>query len=616
MSKAVIEGLGGDYHDTKFTNFVGGQWNKVEYVFYSGDNTDLRMFISYDSAASSGNEFFYMDEFTVFKAPDQEAVATYKATVSAENGYAYSMVNGYVPYDTEVSVIATPFGGYTFDGWYENGVKVSSDNIYTFKIQANRNLVAKCVPTTTSTPYIPDIDSNGNADLKDLVLLARYVAEWDVVINETVADVDSSGEVNLDDVKLLAKYCAKWDVEEKMPSEIITDALPEEDLTSDDLKATLLAGESEYYNKSTVINEGNKARIAKVLKKAQNGEDITVVGFGGSITEGAGTSSANDQYCARVAEWFRQKFPNITVNYINAGIGSTTSLVGVHRMDKQVLEFNPDLVIVDFTTNDISDIRHSTSYEAVIRRLLEEDIAVISVIFGCVSNYDVNNGEGKNIRQENTLGFHLPSTLYYDIPTIDYFGSLWRYIDAGVIKWTDVGYDYIHPNATGHLVAASAINYYLSTVLNNLDNIDTTVPEIPTERLFDSAIYDTATFIRADEFTPTVNTNFVADYVHGTKIPKGWVCTSDKGGSLKLELKGVTSVTLFLQYKSGYNGKGEVLLNGKKVISDAFGSGSNTSGMIWFAHQERYDEPTDVVLTLTCNGNFGLAPIGVTYANN
>ena len=616
ISNAVAEGLGGDYHETKFTNFVGGQWNKVEYVFYSGDNTDLRMFISYDSALSSGNDFLYMDEFTVFKAPDQEAVATYKATVSAENGYAYSMVSGYVPSNTEVSVIATPFGGYTFDGWYENGVKVSSENIYTFNIQANRNLVAKCVPSMTSTPYIPDIDSNGKADLKDLVLLARYVAEWDVVINATVADVDDSGEVDLDDVKLLAKYCAKWDVEEKMPSEIITNALPEEDLTSDDLKSTLLAGESEYYNKSTVINEGNNARIAKVLKKAQNGEDITVVEFGGSITQGAGTSSANDQYCVRVANWLRAKFPNIKVNYTNAGIGATTSLVGVHRMDKQILELNPDLVIVDFTTNDGgNDTRYASSYEAVIRRLLEDDIAVISVIFGAVSNYDANNGEGKNTRSDNALKNHLPSMVYYDIPTIDYFGSLWRYIGAGVIKWTDVGYDYIHPNRTGHLMAASAINYYLSTVLNDLDNIDTTVPEIPTEYLFDSAKYNTATFISADAITPTSNTNFDAGYVHGTKIPKGWVCTNANGGILELELKGVTSITLFLQYKAG-NGKGEVSLNEKIVIQDAYCNNSSESGYIWFAYQEFFDEPTDVVLKLTCDGNFGLAPIGVTYANN
>ena len=37
---------------------------------------------------------------------------------------------------------------------------------------------------------------------------------------------------------------------------------------------------------------------------------------------------------------------------------------------------------------------------------------------------------------------------------------------------------------------------------------------------------------------------------------------------------------------------------------------------MWFAYQEFFDEPTDVVLKLTCDGKFGLAPIGVTYANN
>ena len=164
-------------------------------------------------------------------------------------------------------------------------------------------------------------------------------------------------------------------------------------------------------------------------------------------------------------------------------------------------------------------------------------------------------------------------------------------------------------------MAASAINHYLSTVLNDLDNIDTTVPEIPTEYLFDSAKYNTATFISADAITPTSNTNFDAGYVHGIKIPKGWVCTNANGGILELELKGVTSITLFLQYKAG-NGKGEVSLNGKTVIQDASCNNSSESGYMWFAYQEFFDEPTDVVLKLTCDGKFGLAPIGVTYANN
>ena len=602
-------GIGGDYTGTKRIDFVGGQWNKVEYVINSADHESLRIFFSYDSKLS-GNEFLYIDEFTVYKAPDQQAVATYKTTVSAENGYAYVSNTAPVSYNTEVWVAAAPFGGYVFDGWYENGVKVSNELIYKFNATYNRNLVAKCIPKVTK--YLPDVDSNNEVNLKDLILLAQYVAEWDVELDTFVADVDGSGSTDLNDVSVLAQYLAGWDVDDKMVSD--KSVLPYEDLTDAALSQTLLAGQSEYYNKSTVLNEGDKTRLVNVFKKAQRGEDITIVGFGGSITEGAKATSAEKQYGSIVAQWFRDTF-NVKVNYINSGIGSTTSLVGVHRIEDHVFAHNPDLVLVDFTTNDSAgDVRYRAPYETVLRRILEDtDTAIISVVFGAVSNYSADNVANSNYRANNSLSAHLPSMLYYDVPVIDYFGSLWRYINAGVIKWTDVAGDYIHPSNTGHLMAASAINCYLSDVLANLVDIDTTVPTLPEDYFFGDDIYETATFLGGDDIVPVSNSNFIVGKVHGSKLKKGWVCTNNTGGSITFEIKAVTSLTLYLQYKEG-NSVGGIYVNGKTVISNANCNNSSTGGYIWLTDQVRFDEPTDVTVTFKCNGVFGIGPIGVTYA--
>ncbi len=64
-------------------------------------------------------------------------------TLIAEQG---GIVSGEGSYDQEgipVTVTATPDKGYEFDGWYENGKKVSSTQTYTFPIRSDRNLVAK-----------------------------------------------------------------------------------------------------------------------------------------------------------------------------------------------------------------------------------------------------------------------------------------------------------------------------------------------------------------------------------------------------------------------------------------------------------------------------------------
>ena len=594
--------LGGDYID-KNISFVGGQWNKTEYVFYTGEETELRMFIGYVCAdVNNGNELLYLDEFTVYKPDDQQSLATYTASVSGENCYTVVSNNKPVSYETEMWVAATPFGGYVFDGWYEDGVKVSDEAIYKFNITSNRNLVAKCIAASDVTL---DIDKDSAVNLKDLVALAQYVAKWDVDVSIASADVDGSGSIELADVTLLARKLAGWDVDDKLTSSTL--ALPSEDLTAANLAQTLLAGKSEYYNKNAVINQGNKARIAKVFEKAQRGEDITIVGFGGSITQGAGATSANNRYGEKVAAWFQAQFSSIKVTYVNAGIGSTTSLVGVNRMSEDVLKHNPDFVIVDFSANDQrGDAVYRASYEAVIRRLLEADAAVLSVVFGEVGNY--NQFGGANTNQYKITGFneHLATLCYYDIPTIDYYGALWRYINAGVITWPQVGNDYIHPNNNGHLMAASAINAYLADVLADVENIDTTVPAIPEEYFF-ADTYKNANFLNVE---PAENNGFTRGGVHGGKI-NGWNC-STTGSTITFTANNATSVSVFLNMDAGY-GKADIYINGEKVIAD---TDCNVSGnFIWIKYNKVFDEAQNITVTVkSTNGKIGLAPIGVTYA--
>ena len=61
--------------------------------------------------------------------------------------------------------------------------------------------------------HIPgDVNGDGDVNLKDLVTLAQYVADWDgLEVDENALDVNGDGEVDLDDVNTLARYLAGWD---------------------------------------------------------------------------------------------------------------------------------------------------------------------------------------------------------------------------------------------------------------------------------------------------------------------------------------------------------------------------------------------------------------------
>lgn len=57
-----------------------------------------------------------------------------------------------------------------------------------------------------------DINCDGDVDVKDIVLFAQYLADWNVEIEENSADCNCDGTLNTKDIVLLAQYLAGWDV--------------------------------------------------------------------------------------------------------------------------------------------------------------------------------------------------------------------------------------------------------------------------------------------------------------------------------------------------------------------------------------------------------------------
>ena len=57
-----------------------------------------------------------------------------------------------------------------------------------------------------------DVNDDGEVDMRDSVLLYRYLADWGVPINMSNADVNADSEVDMRDSVLLYRYLADWGV--------------------------------------------------------------------------------------------------------------------------------------------------------------------------------------------------------------------------------------------------------------------------------------------------------------------------------------------------------------------------------------------------------------------
>jgi lysophospholipase L1-like esterase len=197
-----------------------------------------------------------------------------------------------------------------------------------------------------------------------------------------------------------------------------------------------------------LVSPGDTSRLAAVMAKARRGEEICVAAIGGSITAGGlQTKDPKNRYVARVAAWFIQAFPQAKVRFVNAGIGGTNSVYGAMRVQRDVLSKQPDLVIVEYAVNDNHPVpMFWASYEGVLRQILRapQQPAVVQLFF--------MQRQGQNAQEtQQMLGRH------YDLPMVSFRDAWWPELYSGRVQWEMMYADVVHPNDTGHILAADLL---------------------------------------------------------------------------------------------------------------------------------------------------------------
>jgi len=212
----------------------------------------------------------------------------------------------------------------------------------------------------------------------------------------------------------------------------------------------------------SVINVGNKVRLAEKLIQAETSGSFTVAYIGGSITQGSSAGS-QDCYARLVTDWFEAELPAADINYINAGIGATGSYIGVHRVYEDVLAHKPDIVFVEFSVNDTSEHvqRNKDSYDSLLRRIWNSSSSPAIVTIAMTQE------DGTSFQQQ-----HAEIISAYDLPMISYRNYVLALIESSEMIWTDISDDNIHPNKAGHKLLSEMIINYLEEVNFNKNNIN------------------------------------------------------------------------------------------------------------------------------------------------
>ena len=203
----------------------------------------------------------------------------------------------------------------------------------------------------------------------------------------------------------------------------------------------------------------NNNRLEKLIHRAANGEELTIAFFGGSITQGSLADKPEEMYARRVFSWWEKTFPQATFHYVNGGIGGTTSHYGVSRVVADLLMYQPDFVVVDFSVNDELDTFFQETYEGLLRKILSWDSKPAVLLLNNVF-YD----SGKTAQDlHNEIGD------YYRVPHVSIKETIYADMKAGKYTKEQLTPDGLHPNSFGHGLVAQQIINYLEEVKRKID---------------------------------------------------------------------------------------------------------------------------------------------------
>ena len=203
----------------------------------------------------------------------------------------------------------------------------------------------------------------------------------------------------------------------------------------------------------------NLARLKNCMRRAQEGEELTIGFFGGSITQGCAASVHEKCYARLVFQWWRGAFPAARFHYVNGGIGGTGSHFGAARVVSDLLMYRPDFVVVDFSVNDVENRLRRETYEGVLRRILSWPSAPAVLLLNNVY-YDTGYTDQDC---HNEVG------AWYGLPHVSVRDTIYRKMLAGKLTRKRLTADGLHPTDFGHGLIAAEITGFLERVRAELD---------------------------------------------------------------------------------------------------------------------------------------------------
>lgn len=220
-------------------------------------------------------------------------------------------------------------------------------------------------------------------------------------------------------------------------------------------------------------------RIEAKSRDYKSGGSVVIVAFGDSITMGAtakDTLEPEAVYHARLKGMLEKRFPNAVFSVINSGIGGDTAADGLRRLERDVILFQPDLVLVAFGANGLgADPEMASAYqrdlEKIVRGIREKtpaDVILLTTPFMASQDNPIALS-GQREQLQRLIGLQTTGAVKRfakvvknlgakeNIPVADVYGAWEVLANSGTDTTALLANGLNHPAGSAHEIAAMEV---------------------------------------------------------------------------------------------------------------------------------------------------------------
>jgi lysophospholipase L1-like esterase len=225
--------------------------------------------------------------------------------------------------------------------------------------------------------------------------------------------------------------------------------------------------------------------VGHVLEKLNKGETVKIAYLGGSITAANG-------WRPKTTDWFKKTFSNAKIEEIHAAIGGTGSNLGVFRLARDVLQYHPDLLFVEFAVNDggTSPENIWRSMEGIVRQTWKANPQT-DIVFVYTISEALAKEPREGICNKSMSAMELLAD-FYGIPSINFAVPVLALEKSGKLLFKGesapegvilFSTDSVHPLDAGHQI-------YVQAVIESFEQMQKTKPVSHQPKLTETFIDD------------------------------------------------------------------------------------------------------------------------------